>query len=136
MAVQLWPNRRKEETPAAEETRRRRFWPPRRSAPEPEERRGPRRWPRSRTNPISGMIWGAGCAAALILGLGMLLTWSDANPGNGFVSATLDAGTWLATPFRDVFTNPDPERQMYMNWGLGAVVYYLLGRLFSTLTRF
>ena len=78
----------------------------------------------------------AGWAAAAILGLGMLLTWGDANPGNVLVDAVLDAGRWLATPFHDVFTRTDPEEQLYINWTLAGVVYYVLARAFSWMTRF
>ena len=59
--------------------------------------RKPRRWRRSRHNPVSAMILAAGWAAAAILALGMLLTGGNANPGNDIVDATLDAGRWLAT---------------------------------------
>lgn len=156
MAVHIWRNRRDEHaaetrTEAPPRTARRRLWPARRTtaaAHDPQApatapparpvvvRRGPRRWPRSNHNPVSRMILGLAWGAVLILGLGMLLTLTNANPGNELVAATLDSGRWLATPFHDVFTNPDPDHQLYMNWGLAAVIYYLLGRGLSWLTRF
>ncbi|XRQ11338.1 hypothetical protein ACN3XK_10765 [Actinomadura welshii] len=98
--------------------------------------RKPRRWMRSRPNPVSMMIMAAGWAAAGILALGILLTWGGANPGNVLVDATLDAGRWLATPFHDVFTRTDPEQQLYINWALAGVVYYVLARVLSWMTRF
>jgi hypothetical protein len=82
------------------------------------------------------MILAAGWAAAAILVLGILLTWANANPGNTLVDAILDAGRWLATPFHDVFTRRDPEQQLYINWGIAAVVYYLMARVLAWLTRF
>jgi hypothetical protein len=82
------------------------------------------------------MILAAGWAAAAVLALGMLLTWGDANPGNTLVDATLDAGRWLATPFHDVFTRTDPEEQLYINWTLAGVVYYVIARALSWMTRF
>ncbi|WP_083999195.1 hypothetical protein [Actinomadura kijaniata] len=94
-----------------------------------------RRW-RHRPNPVSRLLLGLGWAAALILLLGMALTLSGANPGNALVDATLDAGAWLATPFHDLFTRPNPDHQLYLNWGIAAAVYYLLGRALSWLTRF
>ncbi|WP_030165678.1 hypothetical protein [Spirillospora albida] len=117
---------------------------PRRGAPPADEtgrtvvvdRRPRRRWLRSRHNPVSAMILAAGWAAAVILALGMLLTWGEANPGNTLVDATLDTGRWLATPFHDVFTRSDPDEQLYINWSIAAVVYYLLARAFSWMTRF
>ncbi|TDD71422.1 hypothetical protein [Actinomadura rubrisoli] len=98
--------------------------------------RKPRRWRRTRPNPVSMMILAAGWAAVVILALGMLLTWGDANPGNDIVDAVLDAGRWLATPFHDVFTRRDPEEQLYINWTIAAVVYYVLARAVSWMTRF
>ncbi|TDC64082.1 hypothetical protein E1200_20905 [Actinomadura sp. GC306] len=98
--------------------------------------RKPRRWMRSRPNPISMMIMAAGWAAAAILALGILLTWGGANPGNVLVDATLDAGRWLATPFHDVFTRQNPDEQLYINWALAGVVYYVLARALSWMTRF
>jgi hypothetical protein len=94
------------------------------------------RWRRSRHNPVSAVILAMGWAAVVILGLGILLTWGNANPGNMLVDATLDAGRWLATPFHDVFTRTDPEQQLYLNWAIAAGVYYLMARVLSWLTRF
>jgi Ca2+-binding RTX toxin-like protein len=71
-------------------------------------------------HPVSALVWLAARAAALTLLAGMGLTWADANTGNTLVQNTLDAGRWLATPFADVFTNSDPEKQLYANWGLTA----------------
>ncbi|MFB4306130.1 hypothetical protein [Actinomadura sp. GTD37] len=139
MALHIGRRRRTttEEAPA----RRPRPWPRRRPAAGDAgktavvERKTPR-WRRSRPNPISAMIMAAGWAAAAVLALGMLLTWGDANPGNALVDAVLDAGRWLATPFHDAFTRTDPEEQLYINWTLAAVVYYVLARALSWMTRF
>ncbi|MFF5258538.1 hypothetical protein ACFY4C_06300 [Actinomadura viridis] len=141
MAVSIF--RRRGDAAHADGTtqRPRRAWPVRRTAAGEApgrtvvERR-PSRWRRSRHNPISAMILAAGWAAAVILGLGMLLTWGDANPGNALVDATLDTGRWLATPFHDAFPRPNPEHGLYLNWSIAAAVYYLMGRVLSWLTRF
>ena len=82
------------------------------------------------------MILSAGWAAAFILALGMLLTWGGANPGNGLVHATLTTGRWLATPFHDAFTRPDPKEQLYINWAIAGAVYYVVARALSWMTRF
>ncbi|MBT2210784.1 MULTISPECIES: hypothetical protein [Actinomadura] len=85
---------------------------------------------------MSTMILAAGWAAVAVLGLGMLLTWADANPSNGVVDAVLDAGRWLATPFHDMFTRNDREEQLYINWTIAGAAYYLLARVLSWLARF
>jgi hypothetical protein len=85
---------------------------------------------------VSAVILAMGWAAVALLGLGMLLTLGNANPGNVLVDAILDAGRWLATPFHDVFTRRDPEQQLYLNWAIAAAVYYLMARALSWLIRF
>jgi hypothetical protein len=95
-----------------------------------------RHWLGGRPNPVSTMVMAAGWAAALILVLGILLTWGDANPANTIVDATLDAGRWLATPFHDAFTRSNPKHQLYLNWGIAAAVYYVLARVVSWMIRF
>ncbi|MBW8487570.1 hypothetical protein [Actinomadura parmotrematis] len=95
-----------------------------------------RRWRRHRRNPVSMLIGALGLVAALILVLGIALTWAGANPGNTLVDAVLDAGRRLATPFHDMFTRSDPDQQLYINWGIAAAVYYALGRVLAWITRF
>ncbi|MEV4670381.1 hypothetical protein AB0K34_01875 [Actinomadura sp. NPDC049382] len=133
MALQL---RRKRPTTTEEAPPQRWTWRRRSTGGTATVARKPPRWRRTRPNPVSAIIMAAGWAAAAILGLGMLLTWGDANPGNVLVDAVLDAGRWLATPFHDVFTRTDAEEQLYINWTLAGVVYYVLARAFSWMTRF
>lgn len=90
---------------------------------------------RHRHNPISRLVWAAGWTAAVVLLAGMLLTWIDANPANGLVNAVLNIGEWLATPFHDLFRNPDADHRLYQNWGIAAAAYYALGRVLSWLIR-
>ncbi|MFA1548498.1 hypothetical protein [Actinomadura chokoriensis] len=131
---------RRQRSTTTEETPQRRLWPRRTEADDATKtvvvERKPSRWRRSRPNPISMMIMAAGWAAAAILALGMLLTWGEANPANTLVDATLDAGRWLATPFQDAFTRNDPKEQLYINWTIAGVVYYVLARALSWMTRF
>ncbi|SEF94095.1 hypothetical protein SAMN04489712_102577 [Thermomonospora echinospora] len=130
------------EVPERDTGPRRRFWPRRGTAPGASatttvvDRPQPGRYLRGRRTPVSNAIMGTAWAAVLILLLGMLLTATGANPANAFVSHTLDTAGWLATPFDDVFPNPDPERHRYLNWGLAAFVYFLLGRTLSHIVRF
>jgi hypothetical protein len=99
------------------------------------DRKTARRWRRHRRNPISNALWTVALTAAAVLGLGMLLTWSDANQANDVVHAIMRLGTWLATPFHDVFSNSDAKHQLYENWGLTAGVYLVVGRALSWLIR-
>ncbi|POM27437.1 hypothetical protein BTM25_18510 [Actinomadura rubteroloni] len=148
MTVHLWSRRGEAEAaqPGDTVTAPRRPWQrgahartapvPVGDAPSPVVERPRRRWRRHGSNPVSMAISAAGWAAALILLLGMLLVWSDANPGNVLVERTLDAGRWLATPFHDLFTRRDPDEQLYINWGIAAVAYYAVSRIVAWLVRF
>jgi hypothetical protein len=115
-----WPRRRADaDAPAAKTARRRRRAP----------------WRRRPANPISVALWAASWAAVLILGLGMLLVYGEANQANSIVHAIMRTGTWLATPFHDVFRNPNPDHQLYENWGLAAGVYFVVGRALAWLLQ-
>jgi hypothetical protein len=144
MAVNILRKRHRHDTAEApeESTRpRRRFWPRGGAAPEHPgadvaDRPQPGRHLRRRRTPVSNMIMGTAWAAVAILLLGMLLTLTGANAANAFVGHTLDTAGWLATPFDDVFPNPDPQDHRYLNWGLAAIVYFLLGKALSRIIRF
>jgi hypothetical protein len=95
----------------------------------------PARWRLRRHNPLAAVVWFGALAATLVLILGILLTWSNANIGNPIVDAVIWAGAWLATPFRSMFTDPNPDRQLMMNWSIAAAVYLIGGRLLAWLLR-
>jgi hypothetical protein len=44
-----------------------------------------------------------------------------------------DAGQWLVTPFRNVFSVSGSKLHLAVNWGLAAVVYLLVGSLLARL---
>ena len=99
------------------------------------DRRTARRWRTRRHNIVSATIWLAAWVAALVLGLGILLTWANANPANDVVHPILRAADWLGTPFRNAFLNPDPKHRLYADWGVAAGAYLVIGRVLSWLTR-
>jgi uncharacterized membrane protein len=57
------------------------------------DRRTARRWGGRRRNPVSAAIWLVTWAAVLILLVGILLTWGNANPANDVIHPILRAGT-------------------------------------------
>ena len=144
MATHIWRRRRAEAAPedteTAEPDRRRRLLTRQRpveAVPQTVlvDRRTARKWRSRRHNPISAAIWLAAWAAALILLLGILLTWVNANPANEIVHQALRAADWLGTPFRNAFLGLDPKHQIYADWGVAAGVYLIIGRVLSWLTR-
>jgi len=146
MAVRLLHRKREEEPPPPPPRKWQLHWPnlswsrrgadgeaPAAKPARPRRRRAP--WQRRPANPISVALWAASWAAVLILGLGMLLVYGEANQANSIVHSIMRTGTWLATPFHDVFHNANPDHQLYENWGLAAVVYFVVARVFAWLLQ-
>ena len=66
---------------------------------------------------------------ALVMLVGIGFTLAPTNPDNDVVSGVLDLAERAAGPFRDVFTQEDPERQTLVNYGFAAVIYLLAAAL-------
>jgi hypothetical protein len=124
MATQIWRRRREptETTPAVRDTRTRRWNTTR-----------VRRF--QRHDGLSAFVWLAAWTITLVLLFGIALTWGDANQGNGVVHAVMRAGSWLATPFDDVFRNADARKQLTENRLFAAGVYLVAGRVLAWLLR-
>ena len=78
---------------------------------------------------IGRLLLLAGTGVALVLALGILLIVLGANRDNQIVGVVLDAARWLAGPFDGLFTLDNQKTEIAVNWGLAAVVYYLVARL-------
>jgi hypothetical protein len=74
-----------------------------------------------------------GTVVAAILVLGIVLTLLGASPHNELVKVIHDAGKFLAGPFRGLFSLHSAKATLAVNWGLAAVVWYLLARLIARL---
>ena len=74
----------------------------------------------------------AGWVIAGILVVGIILVVTDANEDNALVDAALDVGRFFAEPFRGIFEMDDNDMQISVNWGIGAVVYVVIGIALST----
>ena len=70
-----------------------------------------------------------------VLVLGIILVVLKANPDNVLVDAVLDAGRFLAGPFKDIFSFDDHKLEVAVNWGIAAVVYSMAGALIVRLLR-
>ena len=77
---------------------------------------------------VGRMIWLLALAVALILAIGVALTWGNTNPTTRSCTAFLRAGTWLAAPFRHVFGDTNAHERLTENWILAACVYLAGGR--------
>jgi hypothetical protein len=75
----------------------------------------------------------------VLLALGLLLVAAVAclvlptNRHNGVVSDVLSWAQHVAGPLKDVFTDKDPDRAHIYNYGLAAVVYFVLSALVGKL---
>ncbi|MEU5213201.1 hypothetical protein [Streptomyces sp. NPDC020742] len=65
--------------------------------------------------------------AAGFLGLWILLYLLEANQGNVFVGFVHGVADWLAGWSQDIFTMNTEGLRVFLNYGLPAVIYLLLG---------
>ena len=65
--------------------------------------------------------------AAGFLGLWILLYLLEANQGNVFVGFVHGMADWLAGWSQDIFTMDAEGLRVFLNYGLPAVIYLLLG---------
>lgn len=100
-----------------------------------------RRWDTARVrrfqrhDGLSAFVWLAAWTITLVLLFGIALTWGGANQANNVVHVVMRAGTWLASPFGDVFRNDDARKQLTENWLFAAGVYLVAGRVLAWLLR-
>ena len=66
---------------------------------------------------------------AIVMVLGITLTLAPSNPDNVIVRNALDLAGAAAGPFKDAFTQEDPERQTIVNNAVAAAVYVLTATL-------
>lgn len=78
-------------------------------------------------NAAATFIMLAADAAALILGLWILMYLLDANRANDLVAFVHDAANWLAGWSLDLFTMNTDWLRTVLNYGLPAVVYLIIG---------
>ena len=86
---------------------------------------------------IASAVAFLGMAVAFVIGIGIALEVLDAQKSNDIVTVWLDVARWLTTPFHGMF---DLERgkehlQLGVNWGLAALVYWLVAMLLARVIR-
>ena len=80
-------------------------------------------------NGLAAIIWIIAVIAAFFLIMHIILVIFEANPGNVLVDFIGDVANALAWVFKDLFTPDDAKLQVFLNFGLAALVYLALGRL-------
>jgi hypothetical protein len=75
----------------------------------------------------------AATVVAAVLVLGILLVVLEANRSNDIVQVVRDAAQFLAGPFDGLFSLERNKVEVAVNWGIAAVVWFLVGRLIARL---
>ena len=86
---------------------------------------------------LAGVIAMLGMAVAFVIAIGIALVVLDAKESDDIVSVWLDVARWLTDPFHGMF---DLERgkehlQTAINWGIGALAYWLVAMLLARVIR-
>lgn len=91
---------------------------------------------------LAQVIWLLFVLAALFLAIGALLVALDANEDNGLVQFVLDAADAVDLGVFSVdngimkFTGDNAEtKNALFNWGIGAVVWLVMGRILDRIVR-
>ena len=83
------------------------------------------------------VFWRISRLVLLVLGLVLVLAIAfmllPANEDNVVVRNVLSLAETVAGPLKDVFTVDDPERQRIYNYGLAAVIYFVLASVVGKL---
>jgi hypothetical protein len=90
---------------------------------------------RLRAWPLATAILAATGVVTAVIVLGIVLVLLGANQHNVLVDSVLDIARWFVQPFRDLFPQINPKQDVFVNWGIAAVAYFLLGGLFARLVR-
>jgi hypothetical protein len=66
-----------------------------------------------------------------IIAIAIILILLGANQHNMLVHWFVQAGSWLTTPFHNLFTPDSAKMNVLLNWGLAALVYAFIGGLLA-----
>jgi hypothetical protein len=80
---------------------------------------------------VARVITAVASIVATIIVLAIVLHLLNANPSNGIVDAIHQAGSWLTTPFHNLFSPKNGDLKMALNWGIAAAVYLVVARLIA-----
>lgn len=70
---------------------------------------------------------------AMIIVAAIVLRLVGANGSNTIVHDIHSVAGTLASPFKGIFSISNPKTSMAVNWGLAAVVYFIVGHAIASL---
>jgi hypothetical protein len=80
-------------------------------------------------NTVARIVWLIAGIVAFVICAGILLVVLKANPSNSIVSEVHSWASWLAAPFRGIFSLHSTDATIAVNWGIAAFIYLLAGAL-------
>jgi hypothetical protein len=75
------------------------------------------------------IVFFAAVVIAVIIAAHIMFVLLDANPANSIVSTDADWANTLAAWFKDLFTPHDYKVAVFLNYGMAAVFYLIVGEL-------
>ena len=84
---------------------------------------------------LAGFVRIVGFAIVFIIGVGIAWVVTDAKESNDIIRVWLDVARWLTEPFQGIFDLEKGKEhlQVAINWGIAAVVYWLIAMLIARL---
>jgi hypothetical protein len=84
---------------------------------------------------LAGLVALLGMAVAFVIAIGIALVALDARESNDVVRAWLDVSRWLTEPFHGLVDLERGRRKLQtaVNWGIAALVYWLVATLLARL---
>jgi hypothetical protein len=70
-----------------------------------------------------------------IIVVAILLKVLDANTSNSIVKGIHDLGKTLVGPLKDLFTIKKPKVSIAVNWGLAALLWFIVGSIIARILR-
>lgn len=70
-----------------------------------------------------------------IIVVAILLKVLEANMSNSIVKGITDLGKTLVGPFKDLFKIKNPKVSTAVNWGLAALLYFIVGSVIAAILR-
>jgi hypothetical protein len=83
---------------------------------------------------FAALVAAAALIVALIIGAAIVLYVYAPHTTGSAVTWVKDAARWLTTPFHHVI-NASGDRKIWLNWGLAAVVYLVVGMIIARVMR-
>ncbi len=82
---------------------------------------------------LARLIRTVATVVALIIVAAIVLRLAGANGANTIVHDIHSVAGTLAGPFKGIFSISNPKTSMAVNWGLAAVVYFIVGHALASL---